>query len=73
MVGAYQVLTATIVTWRPDMFTTSSKASDLFTGAALAAAIALIWVVFTTDVVVSSVPWTIRDITWLDMLRALGG
>ncbi len=55
------------------MFNLSAKVSDLATGLALAAAIALIWLVFTTDIVVASVPWPVREISWLDMVRALGG
>ena len=55
------------------MFNLSAKVGDFVSGLALAAAIALIWVVFTTDIVASSVPWPIREISWLDMVRALGG
>jgi hypothetical protein len=55
------------------MFNTPSKASDLATGAALSAAIALIWIVFTTDNLLQWAPWPMREVTWFDMLRALGG
>jgi hypothetical protein len=55
------------------MLNAPSKASDLATGAALSAAIALIWVVFTTENLVQWAPWPFREVTWLDMIRALGG
>ena len=55
------------------MFNLSTKVGDFATGLALAAAMALIWLVFTTDIVVSSVPWSVSEISWLDMVRALGG
>jgi hypothetical protein len=55
------------------MYTAPSQASDLVSGAVLAAAIALIWVVFTTDTLVQWTPWPIRDVTWWDMVRVFGG
>ncbi len=55
------------------MKTAPSKASDLLAGAALTAAISLIWVLFTTDILCLWAPWPMRDVSWWQMVHALGG
>jgi len=73
MVGTCEVSTAGNVSWSLVMHTTPSKASDLVSAAPLAAAIALIWVLFTTDTLIQWTPWPIRQVTWWDMVRVFGG